>query len=572
VVTAHYSDGSTRDVTSMSAFQSNEPTLAAVDGEGLVKSGPIPGEAAIMARFMGKIALSNVLIPVPGDVPAEVYAALPRNNVVDGHVWEKLKLLGITPSEPASETTWLRRVSLDVIGTLPKPDEVRAFLADTSADKRTRVVDALLQRPEYADHWANKWADLLRPNPYRVGIKAVFNLDAWIRTAFRQNLPYDEFVRQLVTAQGSTYDNGAVTIFRDRRTPDEQTTIISQLFLGVRLECAKCHHHPFEVYGQEDFYSFAAHFAKIARKGTGLSPPISGSEEIFYSGTNGQVTHPLTGEVMPPKPLFGQAPPIAEGEDPRKSLAAWITSPENPNFGRVIVNRVWADLMGRGIVEPVDDLRATNPPSNGPLLDALVADFRAKGCDLKQLIRTIVTSHTYALGSIPNERNIGDTRNYSRHYRQRLRAESLLDAVCDVTGVPERFEGMPPGSRATQLWTHRSDSVFLDSFGRPDANQDPPCERTPETTVVQVLHLMNSPRLQEKITDENGRAAQLAKSGKSPREIVEELYLMVYSRLPTDEERQIGESLFTEDNASRPRAVEDLLWALMNTAEFVFKD
>jgi hypothetical protein len=458
------------------------------------------------------------------------------------------------------------------VGLLPTPDQSSTFLADTSPDKRERLVDVLLDRPEYADYWASRWADLLRPNPYRVGVKAVFTLDGWLRDAFRRNLPYDEFVRRIVTAQGSTWDNGATVLFRDRREPDEVATIVSRLFLGIRLECAKCHHHPFENYGQEDFYALAAFFARVGRKGQGISPPISGGEEMLFTAEAGEVRHPLTAEVVAPKPLYGSLAEGAPGEDPRQALARWITAPENRNFSRVIVNRVWADLMGRGLVEPVDDLRATNPPTNEPLLEALADDFRLHGCDLKHLVRTIVTSEVYGLSSLPGERNVADTRNYSRHYRQRLRAETLLDAVCDVTGVPETLEGVPPGSRATQVWTHRVESLFLDSFGRPDANQDPPCDRTSDTSVVQALHLMNAPALHAKVTSSDGRAAALAASDKPPEELVEELYLAAYSRPPSADEQRACLRLFEDPAADRRQAVEDLMWALINTPEFVFED
>jgi len=572
LVTAHYSDGTACDVTHLTTFQSNESAIAAVSAEGRIKAGPLPGEATIMARFMEKFAVCNVVIPLPGSVPVDTYARLPRHNFIDGHVWDKLQRLGITPSEPAADATFLRRAYLDVIGRLPSAEETRAFMADQAPDKRLQLVDRLLERPEYADYWANKWADLLRPNPYRVGIKAVYNLDAWLRDSFRRNKPYDQFVRELLTAQGSTFRNGAVVLFRDRREPDEITTMTSQLFLGIRLDCARCHHHPFEVWGQDDFYSLAAYFARIGHKGTGISPPISGGEEIIFTAPRGEVKHPVTGRVMQPRPLFGKAAAVEGDRDPRQALADWVVSPDNPYFARVIVNRVWADLMGRGLVEPVDDLRATNPPSNGPLLDALADDFRKQGYDLKKLIRTIMTAHVYGLTSLPRERNTTDTRNYSRHYRQRLRGEVLLDAVSDITGVPETFTAMPPGSRAMELWTVRTQSVFLDSFGRPDPNQDPPCERTSDTTVVQVLHLMNSPNLHRKVTADGGRAAILAASTKTPREIVDELYTLVYSRLPSDEERKICLKIFDEKGVTRRQATEDLLWALINTPEFVFKD
>jgi hypothetical protein len=571
-VTAHYSDGSTRDVTSMSDYQSNESGIAQVDDTGKISVGDIVGEAAIMARYMGHIDVCNVAIPRPDKIPAEVYGKLPQQNFIDGHVWRKLERLQLTPSEQADDATFVRRAYIDIIGRVPTLQEVEAFLAEPTPDKRSLLIDELLQRPEYAEHWANKWADLLRPNPYRVGIKATLNYDAWIRDKFRRNVPHDQFARELITAQGSTFRNGAVTLFRDRRSPDELTTMVSQLFLGIRLDCAKCHHHPFEKWGQDDFYSFAAYFAKIGRKGRGVSPPISGSEEFFYVSARGDVEHPLTGEVMEPRPLFGEAQAIEEGDDPRKALAEWMTSPENLSFAKVQVNRIWADLMGRGIVEPVDDLRATNPPTNGPLLDELARDFIAHGYDNKHLIRRIANSYVYGLSSIPNETNAIDTTNYSRHYRQRLRAEVLLDSIVQITGLEESFEALPPGSSAKEIWTHRVDSLFLDAFGRPDPNQDPPCERTSDTSIVQVLHLMNSERLFDKVTSDRSRAAELAKSEKSNEEVVRELYLLCYSREPSAEELKYALDYFGNPEIERRAATEDLLWALLNTPEFVFKN
>lgn len=571
-VTATHSDGTSRDVTSRTQFQSSESGIVGVDSAGRVKAGPIAGEATIMARYMNSIATSQIAIPLAGRVPDELYAGLPRQNLIDEQVWAKLQSLGITPSAPCDDPKFLRRVHLDIIGRLPTPDEVRVFLADADNHKRERIVEVLLQRPEYADHWASKWADLLRPNPYRVGIKAVMTYDDWIRDAFRQNKPYDQFVRELVTARGSTWENGASVLFRDRRDPPEITTLVSQLFLGIRLECARCHHHPFEKYGQDDFYSFAAFFARTGHKGTGLSPPISGGEETVMTLSTGSVEHPLTRQTLSPRPLFGEAAQIAGEGDPRESLAAWITSDDNAYFAKVIVNRIWADLMGRGLVEPIDDLRATNPPTNGPLLEALSADFRAARYDLKHLIHTICTSYVYGLSSLPGERNAADRQNYSRHYRTRLRGEVLLDAVSDITGVADTFSAMPAGSRANQLWTTRVQSVFLDTFGRPNPNQDPPCERTSDTTVTQTLHLMNAPQLHQRVTSDSGRAAQLAAGDRAIDQIVEEVYLLVYSRLPDEAEREIGRRLFAEDGTSRRQAAEDLMWALMNTPEFMFKD
>lgn len=571
-VTAHYSDGTTEDVTSLASYQSNDSGYVAVDADGVVRVGTIPGEAAVTARFVDKFAVAQVLVPLPQKVEASYYQKLPRNNFIDGHVWDKLQRLNLTVSDPAPDSTFHRRAYLTVIGRLPTPEETRAYLADTDARKREKLIDRLLDRPEYADFWANKWADLLRPNPYHVGIKATLTFDQWIREQFRKNVPYDQFVRELLTAQGSTWKNGATVFYRNRREPDELAPMVSRLFLGVRLDCAKCHQHPSEKWGQTDFYSFAAFFGRIGRKGVGISAPISGGEEVMYVAEAGEVKHPLTGAVLPPAPLLGKPQTVPPDQDPRAVLADWVTAKENPYFAKAIANRVWAELMGRGLVDPVDDLRDTNPPTNPALLDALAAEFVKGRYDLKKLIRTVATSHAFALCSTPTDRNAADTRNYSRRYRQRLRAEVLLDAVSDVTGVAERFDAMPEGSRAVEAWTVRFDSKFLDSFGRPDPNQDPPCERTSETTVVQALHLMNAPGLAAKITSDKGRAAKLAEGKKTPAEIVEELYLLAYNRRPMADETEASVAHFAKKGVTRRTATEDLMWAVINTPEFVFID
>ena len=569
-VFAEYSDGNRRDVTDGSAFQSNDNTVAAPVGDGMVKAGTLPGEAAIMARYMNHIAVSNVIIPLPGKVPDETYQKLPRNNEIDDLVWQKLKLIGVLPSAPANETTFHRRAYLRVIGRLPTPDETRAYLADKKSDKRQRLIDQLLERPEYADFWSNKWADLLRPNPYRVGMKATWNLDSWLRDAFRKNKPYDQFVRELVTAQGSTWRNGATVIFRDRPDPVEIGASVSHLFLGVRLECAKCHHHPFEVWSQDDFFGFAAFFARVGHKG-GLSPPISGEEEIIYTSDAGQLRHGRTGVAVLPKTLSGKPLTLGPKDDPREVLVDWMTERTNPYFAKVMANRVWAELMGQGLVDPVDDIRATNPPTNGPLLDALADDFRKQGYDIKKLIRKITAAHVFALSSKPIERNVSDTKNFSRYYRQRMRAEVLLDAVNDVVGAEESFAALPPGARATQLWTHRVSSTFLDTFGRPDLNQDPPCERRTEFTTPQILHLMNSPALNRKLALDSARSTRLAASKESNEKVVEEIYLLAYSRLPSDHEQKTALASLSAQ-ANRRGAVEDLFWAILNTPEFFIVD
>ncbi len=571
-VTASYSDGTTRDVTNLCAFQSNESAVVSVDATGRLQGDELPGEATIMARYMGLIATWSTAVPRAESVPAESYADLPRNNFIDELVYEKLATLNILPSQPADEAQYVRRVFLDTIGRLPTAAEVLEYLNDSAPDKRQALVSRVLERPEYADFWANKWADLLRPNPYRVGVKTTYSLDAWIREAFRKNLPHDQFARRLVTAQGSTWRNGATTIFRDRREPEEITTLVSQLFLGLRLDCARCHQHPFEVYGQADFYGMAAHFARIGRKGVGLSPPISGSEEIIFAKDSGDVRHPLTGEVVPPKPLFAEPSAVAAGEDPRVAFADWMTAPDNPTFAKVAVNRLWAELMGVGLVESVDDLRATNPASNEALLDALANHFREVDYDNKRLLFTILTSHTYALSSLPNATNQGDNRNFSRHYRKRLRAEVVSDALADITGLPETFSGSPAGTRAMELWTVRTSSDLLDAFGRPDPNQDPPCERATSATMAQTLHLMNAVHIQQRISADGGRCHKLAESDKQAEEIVTELYLTVFSRLPTAAELESLRAEFERPQVERRKLIEDIAWSMVNSPEFLYLD
>lgn len=571
-VTAHYDDGTTRDVTRLAAFQSNESAIVEVTDDGRMTAGTITGDAALMARFMGHIAVCSVTVPRPESVPAEVYAALPRNNVIDDLVWKKLQRLNIRPSELCSDDVFLRRATTDLCGRVPLPDEVEAFLADDAPDKRQRLIDRLLSEPDFADHWANKWMDLLRPNPYRVGIKAVLNYDRWIRERFHRRMPWDQFVRELITASGSTFRNGAVTLYRDRRSPEEVTTLVSQLFLGVRLECAKCHHHPFEKWSQSDYYSFAAWFSGVSRKGRGLSPPISGTEEFVYAGRRDSVRHPVTGEVLEPRPLWGTATVNDSDSDPRVVLADWITSPDNDHFAEVMCNRVWADMMGRGLVEPVDDFRATNPATNQPLLTALGRHFRDSGYSLPELVRVIAESHVWQLSSLANETNVADTRNYSRHYRHRLRAEVLLDAFAQISGVEQSFDAMPPGSTARQIWTHRTDSLFLDTFGRPDPNQDPPCERTGDSTVVQSLHLMNSEKLHRDLTSDEGVAARLAAAELDADALATELYRRIYARNPAPEEIQLVTELLAEEGADRRRVIEDVMWAMLNTPEFVIQN
>ena len=576
-VTARYSDGTTRDVTDTANYLSNDAPVVKVSEGGELQAGKLPGETAVMVRYMNRIEVANVIIPLAEDIPAERYQSLPRNNFIDDLVYQKLEKTGIFPSDSADDPTFLRRAYTDIIGRAPNAEEARAFLDTEHPRKHEFLIDDLLERPEYVDHWANQWADLLRPNPYRVGIKAVLNYDNWIRQKFRDNVSYDQFARELITAQGSTWRNGAVTLYRDRRSPDEMATLVSQLFLGIRLECAKCHHHPFEKWSQRDFYQFASFFGNVRHKGTGLSPPISGGEETVYVAKGGQVRHPKTDEVLKPTPLFGKLGKQLDDEDPRQDLVSWMLQKDNGYFAKVQVNRIWASMMGRGLVEPVDDLRSTNPPTNPELLDALAREFVESGFDQKHLIKTIALSHVYSLSSLPNESNIMDRVNYARHYRHRMRAESLMDAVTEITETPADMRGVPKQSRSNQIWTHRVSSMFLDTFGRPDANQDPPCERTSESSVAQVLHMMNSREIDSRVRSDRARAARLAKSELSGGQIAEELYLCIFSRYPDESEMRYAKNLFEADGKRlaedklRPQ-IEDLMWAMMNAPECIIQN
>lgn len=571
LVRASYSDGFARDVTHLAEFQSNDDELTRVDESGEIRTGPVPGETAVVARFMGKVAVSRVLIPTENRLPDAEYFALPVRNEIDRLAYDRFRRLGLWPSEPMTDSEFIRRATLDTIGRLPSVSEVRAFLSESVPDKRDRLIERLLDDPAYADYWATRWADLLRPNPARVGVKSAYVLHEWLRDSFRRNRPYDEMIRELVTARGSTHEYGPAVVYRDRRDPPELTTLFSQVFLGVRLECARCHHHPNERWSQDDFFQFAAFFAEVGRKGKGVSPPISGGTEVIFHKPGGKVTHPVSGSVMKPVALAANAPAeIESGSDPRARLAAWITDPRNPFFARAAANRVWANFFGHGIVEPVDDFRASNPATNPELLDALAGRLVEARFDLKALMRMILQSNLYQQQSEPNAWNGGDTTHFSRAYRRRIPGEVLLDTVTQLTGRPDSFASLPAGSRAVEAWNYRMESDFLDAFGRPNSSQDCPCERDSNTSVTQALHLMNSENLHERLAHPEGTVARLAASDRSDADMVEELYLMTFSRFPEPDEKAAALRAFTNPDATRRTAAEDVLWALINSAEFVF--
>ena len=568
-VTARYSDGSERDVSHLADYQSNDDGKATVDEGGIVTLGQEAGEGVLVIRYLDEVAVVRVTVPVDKLLPSDAYAGLPVHNEIDRLVYERHKTMGLLVSEPCSDAEFIRRASLDTVGKLPDAARVRKFLKSEDNVKRKKLIDELLGDPEWADYWATKFGDLLRPNTQRVGVKPVFLMDRWIRKSLRENRPYDEFVRELLTAEGSTHEYGPVTFYRHMRDPADAGAFVSRIFLGVRLECAKCHHHPNEKWGQDDYFQMAAFFGSMKRKGQGISAPISGEPEYWWFQPGGTVKHPVTGETMSLKPPDGPLTEVPTEHDPRKALLDWMLMKENPFFGQAIANRIWGEFFGVGIVHPVDDFRSSNPPTNDALLQWLSKDFANHGHDLKHLMRRILNSRVYQASSLPNETNARDANNFSRSLRRRPSAEVMSDAVTQAIGVPDKFEGLHPGAKAMTVWNTTMSSLFLDVFGRPDASAEAPCERDPSPTIVQSLHLLNSEELHKRIAHEDGRATSLAKSELSPDKIVEEIYLSLYARLPSDEEREIATKAFLTEGASRQTAAEDLIWALLNTPEFV---
>jgi hypothetical protein len=564
LVTAHFSDGTSRDVTREVQFKSNAEDVAAVNELGLVRTFENSGSTAVMARYMGQVDVCRITIPLAE--AASQSQAIAKRNYVDELVQAKWKQLNLQPSPLADDTTFLRRAYLDAIGTLPTPDEVRAFLKDTDTDKRSKVVDRLLSRSEYADFWAVKWGDLLRNKRrgQKEQMRGTYAFHAWIRTAFATNMPYDQFVRNIIAAQGTVDQHPPVIWYRTVRNLTAQTNDTAQLFLGTRINCAQCHHHPYEKFSQDDYYKLQAFFARMGQK-QGESP----NEPAIFVRETGQVRNPSTNKIMEPAGLDGPPVVTSESEDPRHKLVDWMAAPDNPYFARAIANRYWAHFMGRGLVDPVDDMRVTNPPTNPELLDALAKDFIAHKFDLKHLIRTIMTSSAYQLSSEPTPENIHDTQNYARAYPRRMIAEVLLDAVNQVAGTIEPFNGLPKGTRAIQLPDESVGSYFLDVFGRPSRETPCECERPKEANLAQALHLLNSPDLENKIKNGAGRLAGLLKSKATDATIVEELYLAAYGRLPrADEVTTVAE--YVRDAGDRKTAYEDLVWSLVNSKEFLF--
>ncbi|MEO1995568.1 MAG: DUF1549 and DUF1553 domain-containing protein [Planctomycetaceae bacterium] len=559
-VTAVDAAGRRRCVTTEAAYASNASPIAAVDSRGLIAAGDVPGEAAILVRYMNQVAICRVTLP-----RTEVeFQRPPEQNFIDGHAWNKLELLRIQPSSLTDDSAFMRRVFLDTIGTLPTVDEARAFLDDAHPRKRQALIDHLLERDEYADYWAMRWSDILRVDKERVTPQGAVAMTRWLRRQFHDNVPYDQFVTAVVTARGNTLSEGPVGFFQIHDKPEMVSRSISQLFLGVRIECAQCHHHPFEKWSQTDYFALAGMFTGVGRK---AGP--RGGQKIF--STNGaDLKHPRSGQPVAAAGLGATPIAFADGADRRHVLAEWMTDRENPFLARMIVNRLWAHYFGRGLVEPIDDMRATNPATNAALLDALAEHLLEQEYDLQALTRTLLNSRLYQLSHVPNATNRLDGQNHSRAAWKALPAEVLLDAFCQATEVPEQFNGWPLGYRAIQIWDNRMPSYFFRVFGRPQRVSVCECERGNEPSIAQALHLMNSPESVRKIRHRDGRAARLAKSGKSDDQVIEELYLATLSRRPSSAERALMRQAFAESAGDRRAATEDILWTLLNCRAFVY--
>ncbi len=575
-VIAHYTDNSTQDVTQRAQYESNDTEIAVVDGAALVRSLEMSGEAAIMARYQGKVDVFRATVPLGIKIPD--YKFEPKT-VVDTFTSKKWKELGIVPSELCSDEQFLRRIYLDLTGALPKPEQIRAFLANADPQKRDKLIDQLLETPEYSYLFANKWADVLRVK--RRGeqgrAQGTFAFHSWIREAVAQDKPYDQFVREILAATGDEFKAPPTVWYKELQQPEQFVDDVGQVFLGLRLACAQCHHHPYEKWSQDDYWGLAAFFGRIGRKNEQILGGVANAQanrQVIFTARAGAVANKRTGQPAKITPLDAEPMEVAPEDDPRQKLVDWMAGPKNPFFARAVANRYWAHFFGRGIVDPLDDMRVTNPPSNPELLDALAKELVDNKFSLKHLIRVIARSRTYQLSSVPNDFNKHDKQAFARFYPRRMPAEVLFDAVNQVTNAPAGFGGLPTDkhapSRAIMLPDESFPSYFLDVFGRPQRISACECERVSEANLAQALHLLNSQEIQDKLTRAGARADLLAKDPRPDNEKVEELFLWVFARRPSAEHLSVALEHIQRNAANRKLAYENLLWALLNTKEFVF--
>jgi len=576
-VHAHYSDGTVVDVTQRAQYESNDPDIAVVDATGLVRSLDMSGEAAVMARYLGQVATFRATVPLGMKIPQYTFE---HKTIVDRFAQKKWQELGIVPSDLCSDDVFIRRVFVDITGTLPTPAQVKEFLADTSADKRDKLIDRLVETPEYSYYFANRWADVLRVKrgnnqPQRAF--GTFAFHGWIRESIANDKPYDQFAREILSAIGDESKAPPTVWYRDLTKPEQFVDDACQLFLGVRVACAQCHHHPYEKWSQDDYWGMAAFFGMVGRKaapnlGANVQNQNQARQIIFNKGA-GNVTNTRTGKPAIMRALDAPKIELANGEDPRHRLADWMVDGKNPFFARAVVNRYWAHFFSKGIVDPVDDMRVTNPPSNPDLLDALADDLVKNKFSLKHLVKVMVKSRTYQLSAMPNEFNKNDKKSFARYYPHRMSAEVLYDAISQVTNSPANFQGLPTDkfapNRAIMLPDEAFPSYFLDVFGRPQRISACECERVSEANLAQVLHLLNSQEIQAKLQRAGGRSELMVRDKRTDAEKVEELFLWAFSRRPTSQQMEVALTNIEANGKNRQLAYENIIWALINTKEFI---
>ncbi len=560
---AVYEDGFEEPIDQKASIDSMNTSVAEMAPDGQVRATG-QGETVVMVRYLGTVTVCRIVVPYGTAQGTKEFA---KNNYIDELWVAKWEKTGLSPTALCTDEEFLRRIYINTIATLPTPDEVRAFLADADPGKRNKAIDKVLNRPEYVDYWSYKWGDLLKNNRNSQQKKGMWSFHNWLRASFRDNKPMDQFITEIITAVGSPFQNGPANFFSNGYQ-DEWTEATAQTFLGVRLQCAKCHHHPWENISQTDYHSLKAYFARIGKKSS-WEFGVQGGEFVIFVNENGEVGHPRTGQILPAKPLF--SPPADDPVDRRRALAKWMTDKSNLVPARNIVNRYWAYYCGRGLVMPIDDMRVTNPASNPELLDALAKDLIDHNYDIKHVLRTIMRSRTYQLSAAehPASRVDGDNKYFTHYLPTRLSAEQLLDAVDYACGTSEKFNELPPGFRAISLPDSNVPNEFLDVFGRPRRAVNCECERSATPSMSQALLMISGGLINRKIADGNGYIGQLVKASTPPEKAIEEIYLRTVSRMPTAEERTAA--LAEVSQATTPQeGYEDLLWTLLNTREFQF--
>lgn len=577
LVLAHFSDGHVEDVSRWAKYSSTNFAVASVDDHGQVTVAG-SGEGSIVAWYLAQNVLATITSPYKQDIPPETFTAALRTNVIDDLVLAKLQALNLAPSPRCTDGEFLRRAYLDTIGVLPTAEEVREFLDNPDSSKRAAVVEQLLARPEFVDYWTYQWCDLLLVSGNKLRPQAIDAFYGWLRQRVESNTPWDELVTGVILAKGSALENGAANFYSLHQDPQEMSETVSMAFLGMSINCARCHDHPLEKWTNDDYYGMVSLFARVRGKGWGGDRRGGDGNRVIFLADYGEVIQPRTGKPQPPRPLDGERLSFDDPHDRRVHLAKWLTSPDNPYFSRAIVNRIWANFFGIGLVDKVDDLRLTNPASNERLLSFLATDLAQNRYDLKSLMRKILLSETYQRSSVTLAANAADERFHARFYPRRLKAEVLLDAVSQVTGVPTPFKDanankdLPLGTRALQLHDTTIASYFLETFGRPERILTCTCERTDEPSMTQVLHLANGKTLLEKLEASDGRIARHLADNAPPERIVEDLYLSALTRLPTAQERSaLSAAISAAPPEEKRPVIEDIYWSVLTSREFLFQ-